>query len=490
LFSAEQIESGNLDMQTPLDLFKKESFLEASVNYKLNDTNSNTISKGDGKVVLEEKYLTLIVDFGAPMRFSYAEIEGISEFDYRVDLLLASKQTLSLWGLGYQYEDFLFHLFKLRNELLLKYLLMEEALLQAGYEAQFKRLSVNLQILQTGNCEVRLYDNALLVLPQKGEPLRFPYCFISRVTKANYKLVIDNEFEEVLELSMLGEKFDPLGKALSDTINKMMLRTQENIRGLVPNADSSTVHQLANLMKDGRAASRKIIEQLYPSFWRILEKRIENVGLITEYKFLDSFSAKDQVHVGLKRGLMGELTGSYTWIMFALSNPESSKLSNAIAIEAFVVKDKAQESEDEAAEIVKSEAEERDEQNLPERQTDANVGATYFFRLMGRKEYAQAKGEDQTAEMEKFVKNLNRCMIDINFRREPIFLSEEQLQDPKYLQYRFAVEKMPSLKTLRNLFIGRVVHSSPEKWTKDVISLLAFNAKSLDDTEKWRKGDN
>jgi hypothetical protein len=80
-------------------------------------------------------------------------------------------------------------------------------------------------------------------------------------------------------------------------------------------------------------------------------------------------------------------------------------------------------------------------------------------------------------------------MIDVNFRREPILLSEEQLEDNKYVQYRFAIAKMPSLMILRSLFIGRVIHSSLKQWQNDVASLLAFNAKSLDDTEKWKKGD-
>jgi hypothetical protein len=41
---------------------------------------------------------------------------------------------------------------------------------------------------------------------------------------------------------------------------------------------------------------------------------------------------------------------------------------------------------------------------------------------------------------------------------------------------------------LRNQFIGRVVHSSFDQWKSDVTSLLDFNAKSEDDSAKWKKG--
>jgi hypothetical protein len=443
-------------------------FLEVTVNYKLSDANSNVKSEGEAKAVLDEKYLTLIVAFGEPLLFSYADITAISNYEYKVDLFFASKEKLNLWGLGYQYEDFLFQLFKLRNELLLKYLLMEEALLQAGFEAQFAKLGSNGQMTQTGNCEIRLYDTAIVVLPQKGELIRLPYCYISQVNKADYKLAVTSEFGEKMEFSMLGGKFDPLGRALSDAYNNMMIRTQENIKELIPDADPTTVHKLASLMKDGRASKRKDIEQLSPDFWRRLTKRIEKAGISMEYEFLNSLALRDKVCVGLKRGLMGDLTGFYTWLLLPLRDAESDRLSNAIALEAFTTQNSSQGKED---------------------QTSATAGATYFFRVIGRKEYTQARDEDKIRELENFNKNINRCMIDINFRREPIYLSEDKLENTKYIQYRFAIAKIPSLRILRSLFIGRVIHSSPDQWKNDVISLLAFNVRSLDDTEKWNKGD-
>jgi hypothetical protein len=443
-------------------------FLEVAVNYKLSDANSKVKSEGEAKAVLDEKFMTLIVAFGEPLLFSYADIVAISDYEYKVDLFFASKEKLNLWGLGYQYEDFLFQLFKLRNELLLKYLLMEESLLQAGFEAQFTRLGQNGQMTQSGNCEIRLYDTALVVLPQKGELIRLPYCYISQVNKADYKLGVASEFGEKMEFAMLGEKFDPLGKALSDAYNKMMIRTQENIKELIPDADPTTVRKLASLMKDGRASKRKDIEQLSPDFWRRLTKRIEKAGISIEYEFLDSHASRDQVCVGLKRGLMGDLTGSYTWLLVPLRDAGSGRLSNAIALEAFTIQNSSQGKED---------------------QTSVTAGATYFFRVIGRKEYTQSRDEDLIMELENFIKNINRCMIDINFRREPIFLSEDQLENTKFIQYRFAIAKMPSLRILRGLFIGRVIHSSPDQWKNDVTSLLAFNAKSLDDKEKWKKGD-
>jgi hypothetical protein len=81
---------------------------------------------------------------------------------------------------------------------------------------------------------------------------------------------------------------------------------------------------------------------------------------------------------------------------------------------------------------------------------------------------------------------INRLMIDINFRREPIYLSDERLKEPQYSKYLYAVRKIPSLKALRELFIGRVIHSSFEQWKSDVSDLLKFNVSVENDDMKWK----
>ena len=463
--------------------------MEVAVNYRLYDDLSNLKSEGEARATFDEQYLTLTVMFGEPMLFMYTDIVGISDYDYKIDLFLTSKEKLNLWGLGYQYEDFLFQLYKFRNELMLKYLLMEESLLQAGFEAQFTQLDLKGQSTQSGNCEARLYDTALVILPQKSEPVRFPYCYIINVSKQDYKLVITNEFLDKIEFTNLGQNFDPFAKALSDSINKMILRTQQNIKELIPEATPIVINKLASLMKDGRAAKRKEIEMQSLDFWRRLTKKIDEASITAGYEFLNGLAAKDQVCVGVKRGLMGALTGTYIWMLFPLLTPGTNRLSNTIALEAFNTEENA---EDEGNTSKDADTEEGGDinQKPTDRQKPATTGATYFYRVTGRKEYSLMKDEDLAEDLESFVKDINRSMIEINFRREPIYLTDYQLESTEYTQYRFAITKIPSLKTLRDRFVGRVIHSSQEQWKADVTNLLAFNTKSMDDSEKWIKGED
>ena len=366
--------------------------MEASVNYKLTRDGAEAALEGEAKAVLNDQYLNLTVSLGEPLLFSYSDIIDISEHDYQIDILTASKEQLTLGRLGYQYEDFLFQLFKLRNELLLKYLLMQESLLQDQFYGQYTRTYPPEQLNQGAACEIRLYDNALVVLPQKADPIRLPYCYISQITKGDYKITVASEFGEGLVFSMLGEKFDPLTKALSDAYTKMMNRTQENIKTLLPEANTLTLSKLASLMKDGKAASRRNIEPLASNFWTRLTGKISEAGLTNQIDYLSSLAQKDQVCVGVKRGLMGDLTGQYIWLLFPLVN-DQNRLGNAVALEAFTVQEETEKPKQQPTTPVEDSQDET-QQNGSQDQTLATVGATYFFRLMCRKEYVQTNSEE------------------------------------------------------------------------------------------------
>ena len=323
-----------------------------------------------------------------------------------------------------------------------------------------------------------------MLLPQKADPIRIPYCYIFQITKGDYKLSLIDEFANKIEISQLGGNFDPLSKALSDAFNKMITRTQENVKELIPEADPATIRKLASLMKDGRAAKRKDIELISTEFWRRLTKKIDEANLKTEYEFLDSLSIKDQECVGQKRGLMGNLTGSYTWLLFPLRDPKSNRLSNTVVMEAF---NNLKDQENQKQQVTIENEDTLEDTQQSENNTVATTGATYLFQIMEQKEYSQTKDEELNGKLEDFIKSINRAMIDINFRREPIYLSDDQLDSTKYVQYRFAIQNIPSLRLLRSLFTGRVIHSSSEQWKSDISSLLTNTTKSFDDQEELKK---
>jgi hypothetical protein len=121
-------------------------------------------------------------------------------------------------------------------------------------------------------------------------------------------------------------------------------------------------------------------------------------------------------------------------------------------------------------------------------EADEQGRATYFFRLAGRQEYAGGLGlEDLRARTEALLPVISRCLVEVNFRREPIYLPEEQLAAPEHRRYWFAMERLPALRMLRESYIGRVAHVTPEQWREDAADLLRFNVTAKNETERWRK---
>jgi hypothetical protein len=436
---------------------KEKIIMQCSGSYLLNNVNGQTIEKGDGEVRLGEESISVLPKFSEPLFFSLRDILEIYESEYKLHLVLTSKEELTIINLGYKYEDFLRVLSRLRNEMLLKDMLMHESIKKSGVEAEFIYYDESSNDKQRGKCEPRLYETAIVLIPEKGEIVRIPYSDILEIKDQDFTLTITTEYREKFVISKMGSQFGPFIKTLSDLINELSLKVQISLKELLPQAAPSVIRQVARLMKEGKAARRGDIESISPELWIELEKKLAIAGVKEEYDFLKSIAQKEKLCIGLKRGLLGDLTGEYIWFLIPIYSPNPKEPGNAVAMEA----------------------------------TSGEGGgkATYFFRIVSRKDYPNFKNiEDLHREVDNFTKRMNRCMLAINFRREPIYLSDERLDEPQYQKYRFAIAKIPELKVLRELFIGRVIHSSTEQWKQDVMALLKFNVSTQEDNAKWIKG--
>ena len=428
------------------------------MNYLLVDDKGAEIEAGESVGRLEKEKVTILPKSGPALAVPYRDILDIEEKDYRINLALSSKEKLVLFYLGYRYDDFLHMLMKLRNEVLLKDLLMHETLKKKeDVEAEFSYFDEDGKEKNRGDCKARLYETGLVVIPLRSEIFRIPYSDILEVKEEDYALIITTDFGERLILSKMGWQLDPFKKMLTTINNELQSKVLALLQELFPDENPLQLRKIAQFMKEGKAACRSNIESVSPDLWLQLEKRLESAGIKEQYDFLKSLSQQKKACIGLKRGLLGDLTGEYMWFFIPIYSTNPKEPGNAIAMEA-------------ASE-------------------ESGGKATYFFRVVSRGDYPNFKNvEDLHVEVDKFIKRMSRCMLDINFRREPIYLPDERLEEPRHIRYRFAVQKLSSLRVLRSHFIGRVIHTSPEQWKNDVIDLLKFNVTTQDDSVKWKRG--
>ncbi len=431
--------------------------IECPMDYSLSD-DGGLINGGNSVGRIDDKNVSIIPKIGEPILFSPREILEFSEGDYTINLTLTSKEKLVLSKLGGNFENFSRILSKARNEVIIKDMLMYESMRIGGLKGSYEFNG------KSGNCELRLYDSGLVVVVERGEPIRVHYSNITGVAPEDYAITLIMENGGKLTISKMGSQLDPFKKALNDAMNELNLKAQDLIKSVAPQADSSMARRAARLMRDGKAARKADLDVISPFIWHGLEKKIEEIGILEEYKFLRSLAQQEKMCVGLKRGLMGDFTGDYLWILAPVQG------SNAIVLEAVAV------GEGESVEPLASATE--GSEPAPENTEEASAGsgrwATYVFRAA-----------DGGANIDQFVKTLNDCMLSINFRREPIFLSDADLELPKNINYWYSVQKLPSLRELRGLFVGRVIHVNKEQWQKGVKDVIGSAAKN--DRGKYKK---
>ncbi|MBS1263996.1 MAG: hypothetical protein MAG715_01191 [Methanonatronarchaeales archaeon] len=428
--------------------------MKCSLSYSLRTEEGQEQEGGEAETQLGEEGLSVQPDFGDSLQVKYRDVSEIGEEEYEIHLALNSGEELVLSRLGYRYEDFLRVLSKLRNEVLLEDLLMDETLRKSDVEADFRYSEAEGGKEGEGRCHVRLYETALVLMPDGGDFVRLPYGLLSGVEERDYELAVEMESGEALELSRMGREFEPFKNELSEALNDLSLTTQDELRELLPGIDATTVRRAARMMRDGRAARRSDLEAVSRDLWNRLESELEAVGIKREYDLLRSLSQEREIRIGFKRGLMGDLTGSYLWFLIPIYGTDPEEPGNAVAMEAGSEEDGGK--------------------------------ATYFFRIVGREEYPDLSRDELDSEADRTLDTVNRAMLDINFRREPIYVSEEKLKEPRYSKYRFSINRLSALRKLRDLYVGRVIHRSGEQWRSDVTDLLEFNVEAEGNDARWR----
>jgi len=63
-------------------------------------------------------------------------------------------------------------------------------------------------------------------------------------------------------------------------------------------------------------------------------------------------------------------------------------------------------------------------------------------------------------------------MQALNFRRDVIRASDDEIKSDKFSRYRVALRKLPYLNRIRQDFIDRAIHTSEESWRKEVQKIL------------------
>jgi len=385
--------------------------MKFNLSYCLKDATGKITGEGEANCDLNQDALSILPKFGEVLYFSLRDVLKASQTNYKITLDLSSRETLIISNLGYHFEDFLHQLLKARNIQVLEDELIKEKPKKSFSDLEFSY--VDKKNAFKGEGELKIYTDKLVVIPKNQEPIKIFLNTVKNIDDQDFSLTITLNDETTLKLLKLGEQYDYLVKLFSEIMNKLSLNIQQTLQELLPTVDPLSIRKVSRLLKEGRAAQKSAIAKISPQIWQELEKKLAQLEIKPEYDFLTNLAKtnKEAVSIGLKKEGGTELI----WFLIPIGK--------VIALESTT--------------------------------NEGSGKATYFFKL--------------TENIDQVLIEINDAMVQTNFKREPIYLSDEKLAGT---EYQFALQKIPVLKKLRALFIGRVIHNSPEQWQKDVLKII------------------
>ncbi|HYB07212.1 MAG TPA: hypothetical protein VEB87_03545 [Nitrososphaerales archaeon] len=388
--------------------------------------------------------LLIMPDSDSSSFIAYTELGKFEAANYRASLTTDSGTVVVLSQLGMNYDQLVKEVTESWGDAMARALLMEEP--KVFYEAPCYLSSQQ----QSTQCRARIYETALVVLPYNGIPVRFPFSEFVAVTLESYKVRIATRGRGIIELSRLGDNTQFFVEKLREATKSVEAASIETIRTMIPSAGYDELQKLSRLMIEGRAACRPDVEAISPDLWPKLEKCVELSPVADSYSYLAGLAETSLEAVGLRKSK----DQVYVWFMLPLSGRAASK-GNVVALEV----------------------------------TSEGGHATYLFRVLPRGTFRTETYEGFVKEAAVVIHELNEAIIATGFRREPIYLSEDQLNTPQYSKYLYASKHLDSLRHLRERFVGRIIHVTFDQWKADLTDALNFNATATDDSLRWAKSE-
>lgn len=291
---------------------------------------------------------------------------------------------------------------------------LADSLMPEKPEETFEEAQYELSRKGRRQATVRLYSTFASVTDAKnGRVRRIPYSYIRDILDEGLAVNIRMLKGPDIALSMLGRRKDVLIKRVSELRQSLLASLAGAIGAIIGMDSEGGQKMLGECLPDGRGVLLASLEG------KSADTADAVVSFLKSSRVAPLIDAADELAVGAKKGLMGELDGDYLWIVARIG-----------AVAVFDAVSAEQESS----------------------------RAAYVFGCDG-------------GGFPGFVEDLSWGLTSIGFRREPLYLPEEKLKTPGYESYLQALEDIPELKRLRQQMVSRVTHTGEDSWVLRILKL-------------------
>ena len=412
-----------------------------------------TVEVGDDAV-------SILPEGGAPVHLPLVDIDDLFDDDYALRLTDHTGRRYDLSMLGRAYGQIAADVRSRRDAELGRDLLLTGVALQDTFPAKVLDPA---GLAAPVSAEVRLFQDLMVVVPERGTMWGLPYSFVEKVDwdPNLYQVHVRADDGTVHAFGQLGRRTEEFHDELRRLLDALARRTAGTLSRLLPGVDPAVVSRLAGEMRDGRAVQHRVVDAIDPSLWPRLEDAVVGTAeLRASYEGLKARSPAGWAALGVKAVLGVEERPA---------RPASGEEAGSEAAEGERTPTGAGRATEVLWYLCPLARDGRPVNAVAQEVTSEEGKATYVFRLQPParwREAEQAGGEALVEAAAAGMARLNRALLTLNFRREPILASDEDIATPRFARYRVAVRKLPYLRETREAFLGRAIHD--DTWERQL----------------------
>ena len=437
------------------------------------------------QVTFEAETLTLTPQGGTPLALDLGDIDLFEPSEYGLTLTLYTGKKILLHQFGRTFQSLVHDLLEACRARLVQCLLLEDLEEIARFDGVAQLDSPDRAVASPA--EFRLYKSNLAVLPTAATGFQWRWADISSIhlDEARYAVALEAPGERLI-VTKLAKRTREFVERLQEATVQLTEKAAATVHNLFPFLTPDQFQRVARLMKEGHAAPVAQLNAIHPRIGPALVERVVDAKLKPYFDALLGHVPAGYLYTGFKliRKEEGEGAGQQE------ATAEAEREPQAAERDATPRESTSKEPDEEAAS-----SEREEEQSILHwfffplagtpgvaqpgnlvawEATSTSSRATYFFRQLPLEQVgALADPAKAPAAVEAAIQKLNRALVLLNFRREPIYLSNDKLEmQPRYRRYAIACRKIPELRRLRASFLGRAIHTSPTAWQKQVEGFL------------------
>ena len=436
--------------------------------------------QGACRLTFEQDRLTLVSDSDEPLALDLGDIDVFGASDYELSLTVYTGSKILLQQFGKAFQNLVHDLLEAYRARLVRCLLLEDLEEVARFDGMVRLETSNPDHRPfAGPAEFRLYQSNLAVLPLGATGFQWRLADIesARLDDATYTVNLDSQGERLVA-SKLAKRTREFSERVTEGVRKLNEQAANVVRDTFPFLSPDQFQHVARLMKEGRAAPLAALSAIHPRIEQALTENVLDAPLKPYFGALKQLCWKGGAFAGFKlvrphetgkpaptveETAQGDVAPEDTIDLDARSAAAEVEQSQPI-LHWFFFPLAGKGGDQVPANLVAWEA------------TSATGRATYFFRLLPKDQAAQLQDASRApALVDAAIRQLNRALVLLNFRREPIYLPDDSLKiQPSFHRYVIASRKIVDLRRLRAQFLGRAIHSSLPAWREQVNKILTI----------------